>query len=118
MISEEFAHAFAKDWIDSWNSHDLKRILSHYSDDFEMNSPLIVTRMGKSDGKLVSKKLVAEYWAAGLIAFPHLKFELKSVFTGATSITILYVGAAGGYVTETFVFGNDLRVVQAFANYE
>ena len=24
--------AFAQDWQDAWNSHDLTRILSHYSD--------------------------------------------------------------------------------------
>jgi hypothetical protein len=30
-----FAEHFANDWIDSWNSHDLQRILAHYVDDFK-----------------------------------------------------------------------------------
>lgn len=118
LISKEFATEFAREWIEAWNAHDLKRILSHYSDEFEMNSLVIVNRLGKEDGRLVGKKAVGEYWAAALIAFPNLKFELKTIFTGPRSVTLLYVGASGGYVTETFVFGDDLHVVQAYANYE
>ena len=45
MFDREAANLFAADWIDAWNSHDLERILGHYSDDFEMCSPLIVERM-------------------------------------------------------------------------
>ena len=41
-LTREFAHQFAEDWIAVWNSHDLEAILSHYTDDFEMSSPLIV----------------------------------------------------------------------------
>jgi len=42
MIDKEFAEHFAADWIDSWNQHDLERILLHYTDDFEMSSPRII----------------------------------------------------------------------------
>ena len=38
MIDPEWALAFAADWIESWNAHDMNRILSHYTDDFEMSS--------------------------------------------------------------------------------
>jgi ketosteroid isomerase-like protein len=32
---------FALEWIESWNSHDLDRILSHYADDVEVTTPMI-----------------------------------------------------------------------------
>ena len=41
-MDHKFAEHFAADWIDSWNAHDLNRILSHYTDDFEMASPVII----------------------------------------------------------------------------
>ncbi len=41
MISIHQAEKFAQAWVDSWNSHDLDRIMSHYSDDFDMTSPFI-----------------------------------------------------------------------------
>jgi len=39
MLSKAFADHFAAEWIAAWNSHDLERILSHYTDNFEMSSP-------------------------------------------------------------------------------
>ena len=29
---------FAKEWINSWNSHNLEEILSHYSEDIEITT--------------------------------------------------------------------------------
>ena len=40
------AQAFADEWIEAWNSHDLDRILSHYSDDAELLSPVAAARLG------------------------------------------------------------------------
>src|SRR5207302_4356035 len=34
MIDLNWAEAFAREWVDAWNAHDLARILSHYTDDF------------------------------------------------------------------------------------
>ena len=42
MIDKKLAEHFANDWIDSWNSHDLNRILSHYADSFEMSAQVQV----------------------------------------------------------------------------
>ncbi|MDP9013943.1 MAG: nuclear transport factor 2 family protein [Pseudomonadota bacterium] len=50
MIERTWAEEFAKEWIDAWNSHDLERILSHYADDFEMSSPLIMERNMEPSG--------------------------------------------------------------------
>lgn len=45
-MDKAFAEQFAADWIDAWNAHDLDRVLAHYSDDFEMSSPVIVQIAG------------------------------------------------------------------------
>ena len=52
MIEKCFAEEFARDWIESWNSHNLDRILSHYSDQFEMSSPKIIQIAGEPSGTL------------------------------------------------------------------
>ena len=46
MTDPNWARRFAEERIAAWNAHDLERILPHYSDDFEIHSPLIVERMG------------------------------------------------------------------------
>lgn len=38
------AEAYAREWIDAWNSLDLKRILSHYAEDVVFKSPRVQVR--------------------------------------------------------------------------
>ena len=49
---------FAPEWIAAWNSRDLDRVLSHYTDDFEMSSPLIVALMNEPSGVLHGKPAI------------------------------------------------------------
>ena len=117
-MEKEFAWEFAKDWVDSWNCHDIDRILEHYTDDFEMNSPVIVLRMKIPSGSLSGKEAIREYWSKALEAYSTLKFELQSVFMGVNSLTIQYFSSISGRVVETFLFNNELKVYAAYAMYE
>jgi ketosteroid isomerase-like protein len=87
MIEKTFASAFVNHWIDSWNEHDLGRILSHYVDDFEMSSPIIVEMAGEPSGTLRGKAAVGAYWAKALTAFPdlHLDHVATLAIRGVTS---------------------------------
>lgn len=116
MIDKKFAEHFASDWIDSWNSHDLDRILSHYSDQFEMSSPVIVQLVGKPSGTLKGKDAVGAYWAKAPQLIPDLRFELLSTLIGVNSITLYYRGARG-LAAEVFHFDPDKKVVKASAHY-
>ena len=117
MIEKTYAEHFAADWIDSWNAHDLDRILSHYADDFEMTSPVIVQIAGEPSGTLRGKVAVGAYWRKALQLIPDLHFELVSVLVGVGSITLYYKGARGRLAAEVFHFGPANKVVKAFAHY-
>jgi hypothetical protein len=117
-VDKVFAERFAADWIDSWNSHDLKRVLSHYAEDFEMSSPVIIQLAGESSGTLSGKAVVGAYWRKALELIPDLHFELISVLAGVTSVTLYYEGAGGRMAAEVFHFGADQKVTKAFAHYE
>ncbi len=103
-IDPRWAIKFAEDWIDSWNSHDLERILSHYTDDFEMKSPLILERVVGSQGCLKGKDKVAAYWRPSLSATPPLRFELIDVLAGIDSMTLYYRSIGRRVVAETPLF--------------
>jgi hypothetical protein len=90
MITRAWALEFAQEWIAAWNSHDLERILSHYRDDFQMSSPLIVDMMGVANGTLKGKESIRPYWHRGLSIQPPLHFELQEVLTGVDTIAIYY----------------------------
>lgn len=117
MIDQSFAEHFAADWIDSWNSHNLERILTHYDDDFEMSSPYIPKIAGEPSGTLRGKAAIAAYWDKALQLIPDLHFELITTLVGVDSITIYYKGAQERVVAEVFHFGSNQKVVKAYSHY-
>jgi len=70
MVTQESALKFAQHWVESWNSHDLENILSHYSDDFEMTTLFIVSIMNEPSGTLRGKDKVGSYWSNALKKIP------------------------------------------------
>lgn len=116
MISQEFAAAFAQEWVSAWNAHDLERILAHYADDFEMSSPVIAQIMNEPSGRLRGKAAIRAYWAKALAAHPDLHFERIDTFAGANSVTVLYRGHRGTSA-EVFWFDDRGLVYRAAAHY-
>lgn len=116
-ITHECAQAFAHEWIDAWNAHDLERILSHYADDFEMTSPVIVSLMGEPSGVLKGKATVRAYWAKGLAAQPPLRFELLDVLAGVRSVTIYYRSIGRRVAAEVLEFNDRGEAVRGSAHY-
>ena len=118
MIDAKWAKEFAQDWIDSWNAHDINRIFSHYTDDFEMRSPLIAERMGIASGVLKGKAAVRPYWERGLAATPPLKFVLHDVLVGTESVALYYYNVTRGrMVTEVITFNEQRKGISGSAMY-
>jgi hypothetical protein len=112
LIEQSWANEFAKEWIAAWNSHDLDRILSHYVDDFEMSSPLIVERKRDPSGVLRGKSAIRDYWGIGLAANPPLQFELIDVHVRVNTIGILYRSVGRRRVIEVLTFNKDKEVIR------
>lgn len=117
-MNQQAAEEFAKDWLEAWNAHDLARVLAHYTDDFEMSSPVITQVTGQPEGRLQGKAAVGAYWAQALARFPALHFEPICTLPGVDSVVILYRGATGKRVAEVFSFNADGLVYRAHAHYE
>jgi ketosteroid isomerase-like protein len=117
MLDQPFAEGFARDWLAAWNSHDLERILSHYTDSFEMSSPYITQLASEASGSIKGKDAVRAYWANALAQFPGLRFDLLDILLGVDSLTLYYEGAKGRPVAEVFHFDAAGKVSKAYAHY-
>jgi ketosteroid isomerase-like protein len=115
MIDQQWALAFAHDWIDAWNARDMDRILAHYSDDFEMSSPLIVARLGLPAGVLKGKDAVRDYWLPSVAMEPPLQFVLIDVFVGVDAVTLYYHSVGRRMVAETLFIDSTGRVTRGMA---
>ena len=117
MLTKDAADAFAAEWIAAWNSHDLDRILSHYSDDFEFSSPYIVQIVGEASGVLRGKGAIREYWRRALERLPDIQFALESVLWSVNTVVINYRRNDGRLAAEWFEFGEGGLVVRSAGHY-
>lgn len=116
MLSRPFAESFAAEWIAAWNSRDLDRILSHYSDDFEFSSPFVPEVAGEPSGRLVGQAAIRAYWEKALARRADLRFESMSVLVGVGSIVILYSRHDGRVGAEQFEIDSGGKVVRSCAH--
>lgn len=118
MITKEFATAFARDWIGAWNQHDLEKILSHYSDDFTIETPMAAKLYPQSNGTVIGKTEVRKYWTIGLEKSPNLRFEILDVLVGVNSLGIyLFNTSSNKKSVELMSFNSGMKVNKAIVIY-
>lgn len=116
-VAEAFAIEHAKRWIDAWNRHDLKSILSMYSDNIEFSSPKIKAVFPNRDSTegsttIRGKKDLELYWSTALKKFPALHFTPLSLFVKNNICILEYQGTPDGKIRwntmEKFEFEDDI----------
>jgi len=118
MITSEFAKSFAAEWIESWNSHNLEEILSHYTDDFTIETPMAAKIVPETGGIVKGKDAVKAYWTIGLERIPNLKFELLDLLVGVDGLTIYYLNTATNKRSvEMMTFNSRQKVSKAVVHY-
>lgn len=105
--------AFAVEWEAAWNSHDLDRILAHYSADVIFRSQKAMRAVGQ--GELRGKDALRAYWTKALEAQPDLSFVVVDVLQGYGMLVITYRNQRDVLAAETLRFGPDGLVVEASA---
>ena len=69
MMTASKAQEFAQEWIAAWNAHDLDSILSHYSADIVLTSPVAARILNDSSGTVRGKDALRAYFTRGLEEF-------------------------------------------------
>ncbi|PSR57199.1 nuclear transport factor 2 family protein [Adhaeribacter arboris] len=118
MLTFDFAQKFAREWIASWNAHDLNAVLAYYSADFVIETPMTLLMKPNSQGKLANKEAVKAYWTIGLQRIPDLEFKLLDVLIGMNTLTIYYLNkATKNKAAEMLFFNEELQVCKSFVHY-
>src|SRR5579864_1814941 len=117
MTAESNAKQFAAHWIAAWNSHDLDTILSHYSPDVVLTSPVAARILNDPSGTVRGKDALRNYFKLGLEAYPNLHFDLQDVMQGLSSVVLCYINQKGTKTAEFMEFDDKERVIRVVANY-
>ena len=117
MLSRDLTRLLAQEGIESWNSHNLDSILSHYSEDIEFTSPFVVKVLREKAGTIYGKDRMRSYFEKGLSAYPELNFELRGVLSGIRSITLYYRSLNDMLAAEVMILDKDSRIARVIAIY-
>lgn len=111
-MSEDW-DGFAHDWIAAWNARDPDRILPHYAEALEFESPM-VRKLGHSpDGRLTGMAPFAAYVAEALMRAPDLSFDLIAATRGMNGGCVIYRGVGGRLVAEQMQRDPSGKIVSA-----
>ncbi|WP_407429445.1 nuclear transport factor 2 family protein [Arcticibacter sp.] len=95
---------FAQHWLKSWNDHNIEAVLSHFSDDVQVTTPMIKIATGRRENTLHGKESLREYWSTALNKFPDLHFELICITEGVNSVALFYKSVLGKKAIEVLYF--------------
>lgn len=108
---------FAAHWIESWNSHDVEEIISHYAEDVEITTPLLKLNDSYESGSLKGKILVKNYFYNALKRFPDLHFELLEVTSSKKSVEFYYKSVMNKRAIEVMFFNDKMLVNKIIVSY-
>ena len=106
VIELAWAERFAQAWCADWNSHDLDRIVAHFTDDVQWASPVAARMTGSA--RLDGRDALRSYFAVGLQRLPDLRFTVESVRTGIDTVVIDYRNERGQAVSEVLTIRDGL----------
>ncbi len=115
MLGREEAENFAREWTTAWNSHDIEKILSHYSENIVLISPIAKRLLGKAEVRGI--EALRDYFLKGLAAYPDLRFELGDVLRGEKSLVLFYTNQNNTRAGEFIYLDDDGRIARVYAHY-
>jgi ketosteroid isomerase-like protein len=107
-MDPEFANKFGQEWEAAWNSHDVDRLLAHYTEDVVFQSPYVVHRFHEPTGEVRGKDALRGYWGSGLQQQPDLQFIVEDVRVSVDTLVINYRNQHGHAVSEVLRFRGEL----------
>lgn len=118
MTDHAQAEAYARDWVDCWNRHDIPGVLAHFADDVVFTSPGAARVIPSSGGTVRGKAALADYWNRAMSVLPDLHFTLVGVYSGIDVMVINYRNQRGQLVNEVLRFDDDGLVVEGHGVYQ
>ncbi len=111
------ARGLAIAWIESWNSHDLDAVMSHYADDVVFEANTVVKRWNRPDGRLCGASELREHFRRGLELVPSLHFELEDVLTAPSGYAALYRRDNGNRALDVVELNDERKAARVKAFY-
>ena len=121
-MDDTFAKEHINKWTKAWNDHNIKQVLSLYSDNISFSSPKIKSVYpNRTSSIITNKKDLEEYFCAGLKKFPMLYFTPIDYFLKNQKVILEYDATPDNEiqwsVIEKFKFDNNALIERSSVYY-
>ena len=121
-IDDRFAKEHIQRWITTWNDHNIKEVVSLYSENILFSSPKVKSVYpNRTSATITNKKDLEEYFCFGLKKFPALHFTPIDYFLKNHKVILEYSATPNNKiqwsVIEKFEFNSDGLIEQSSVYY-
>ncbi len=114
MDKGELNKQIALNWINAFNEHDLKKLLTLYADAAIHFSPKLKLKQPETEGWIMGKPSLEKWWGDAFERIPTLHYELKDLIVQNDQVLMEYLRTAAGdpemMVAEILEIENNLIV--------
>jgi ketosteroid isomerase-like protein len=95
-MTPENLQSIAFKWFDAFNNHNLEQLLSLYDDDAEHYSPKLKIRKPETQGMIIGKLALREWWQDAFDRLPSLNYKVTSLTANGDRVFMEYVRSVDG----------------------
>lgn len=95
-MTPENLQSIAFKWFDAFNNHNLEQLLSLYDDDAEHYSPKLKIRKPETQGMIIGKQALREWWQDAFDSLPSLNYKVTSLTANGDRVFMEYVRSVDG----------------------
>ena len=95
-MTPENLQSIAFKWFDAFNNHQLEQLLSLYDDDAEHYSPKLKIRKPETQGMIIGKQAMREWWQDAFDRLPSLNYKVTSLTANGDRVFMEYVRSVDG----------------------
>jgi hypothetical protein len=86
----------ARRWLAAFNAGDLEALIELYAEDAVHESPKVRKAVPGSDGKLVGKAAMRDWWQQAFSRLPGMAYELTVLTSDSSRAVLEYIRRAPG----------------------
>jgi hypothetical protein len=121
-MDDTFVKEHIRRWTKAWNDHNIKEVLSLYSENILFSSPKVkIVYSDRTSATITNKKDLEEYFCSGLKKFPMLQFTPVDYFLKNQKVIFEYNATPDNKiqwsVIEKFEFNNERLIEKSSVYY-
>lgn len=90
------SETIARKWIEAFNHHDLKKLLTLYHKEAVHTSPKLRALHPKTKGQIKGKQALKEWWEEAFKRLPSLHYELERLTANESRVVMEYTRQVEG----------------------